>query len=172
MSKLTIRELIESDWRTYRELRLWSLRDSPDAFDSTYEDEEQWSDDIWRSGFTCEESGSLQLPLIAELNGIAIGLAWGVVMDRNDLQAHLNQMWVSPSARGMGIGHKLMLRVIDWARDLDLDAIVLSVPTSNPKAMHFYRAAGFQPDGKLVELREGTELTAQPMRLELYDDAA
>ncbi|MBB1486066.1 GNAT family N-acetyltransferase [Oceanospirillum sediminis] len=172
MSKLTIRELMESDWRTYRELRLWSLQDSPDAFDSTYEEEEQWPDDIWRSGFTSKEGAALQLPLIAELNGIAIGLAWGVVADQNDQQACLNQMWVSPSARGMGIGHKLMLRVIDWAKDLALDAIVLSVPTSNPGTMHFYRAAGFQPNGERTELREGTELTAQPMRLELYDDAA
>lgn len=46
---ISIRPIKTNEWRKYRNLRLRALRDSPDAFGSTYEVEEARTDSMWVS---------------------------------------------------------------------------------------------------------------------------
>ena len=39
MSELTVRSLTEDDWEAYRAVRLEALRESPEAFVGTFEEE-------------------------------------------------------------------------------------------------------------------------------------
>ena len=75
MSVLNIRVLNKEDWAIYKDLRLLSLQDSPDSFGSTYEQEVQVSNEEWISRLDPELCAKYALPLMAELNGVAIGLA-------------------------------------------------------------------------------------------------
>ncbi|WP_028767698.1 GNAT family N-acetyltransferase [Shewanella fidelis] len=167
MSNFNIRTLNQNDWSTYRELRLRSLQDSPDSFGSSYEKEFCFSRDEWASRLDLDNMVESALPLIAELNGVAVGLAWGIQHNPQDKTAHIYQMWVSPNARGQGVGSLLLKNIIAWSNELNLDYVSLAVTTINKTAVELYKAYGFEADGALEDLREGSELLVQPMKLKL-----
>jgi GNAT superfamily N-acetyltransferase len=163
----TIRPLTRDEWRTYRDIRLRSLADSPDAFGGTLAKEATRSDDEWaerlRSG--CE-SGT-DLPLIAEFESRAVGLAWGRFPNPTDRRnAYLFQMWVDPEFRRHGVGRRLLRAVIDWARQSEAHYLNLGVTCDTP-AMRLYEREGLAPAGERSPLREGSPLFGQPMQLRL-----
>ena len=167
MSVLNIRVLNKEDWAIYKDLRLLSLQDSPDSFGSTYEQEVQVSNEEWISRLDPELCAKYALPLMAELNGVAIGLAWGLLHSPYDKTAHIYQMWVSPTVRGQGVGKLFLKKLIGWAKGADLDDIFLAVTTINMAAVHLYKSIGFEPYGSLESLREKSTLSVQLMKLSL-----
>jgi ribosomal protein S18 acetylase RimI-like enzyme len=167
VSKANIRVLSEDDWKIYKLLRLRSLQESPDSFGSTYEREHQFQDKEWLFLLDSNGGDKLALPLVAELNGSALGLAWGLIHEPGDQIAHVYQMWVSPDTRGLGVGKLLLNRIIVWAKSTDLQALSLAVTTTNLPAVKLYRSSGFLPHGGLKELRSESTVRVQPMMLEL-----
>ena len=77
MSYVKIRVLTPQDWQLYKSVRLTSLEESPDSFGSTYEQEVTLSDTEWQTRLDLKWRGLDALPLIAELESQAVGLAWG-----------------------------------------------------------------------------------------------
>lgn len=75
MNSFNIRALNKDDWSTYRELRLLSLQDSPDSFGSSYEKDLSFSRNEWVSRLDLDNMVKPALPLVAGLNGVAVGLA-------------------------------------------------------------------------------------------------
>ena len=69
MSDITVRVLGEADWQRYREVRLAALKDSPDAFVSTYEEEADYDEAHWRERMTNAQR------LLAEVDGAPVGVA-------------------------------------------------------------------------------------------------
>ncbi|QUM80726.1 GNAT family N-acetyltransferase [Moritella sp. 5] len=172
MSSLNIRVLNKEDWAIYKELRLLSLQDSPDSFGSSYEHEVQFPNEEWVSRLDPDNRAKYARPLIAELNGVAIGLAWGMLHSPSDKTAHIYQMWVSSRVRGQGVGRLLLNKIIEWAKNCGLDYISLAVTTTNMAAVHLYKTIGFEPCGSLGRLREISVLSVQPMRLKLCTNVA
>lgn len=160
--KFEIRELIAADWEIYRSLRLRSLKDSPDSFGSTYEREVAFADFDWKSRLESQR-GNSTLPLVAEIDGEAVGLAFGLTWESDSKVAHVFQMWVSPEERGQGIAKAMMEHIIGWAEARECECLRLSVATVNKAATDLYQASGFLPSGPLEPLREGSALAVQPM---------
>ena len=48
MTDISVRSLGEDDWQDYRLVRLAALRESPEAFVATVDEEEAFDDDLWR----------------------------------------------------------------------------------------------------------------------------
>lgn len=69
----------EDEWADYKALRLASLKDAPDAFSATYEQESRYTDHEWKSRIKLTTGTLKCLPLAAKLHGSYIGLAffWG-----------------------------------------------------------------------------------------------
>ncbi len=57
---------------------------------------------------------------------------------------------VSADRRRLGIGRALMSEVFRWARDVDVEKIMLSVYPHNHAAIALYRRFGFVEEGRLV----------------------
>lgn len=163
MSEFEIRELSVEDWDIYKSIRLSSLKDSPDSFGSTYEREESFTNLEWQSRLDPNPGINTALPLIAELGGKAVGLASGLIWASNPKVTHVFQMWVSPDARGKGIGRALLDSITIWAEAKGCESVALSVTTSNVAAVELYRASGFLSEGMVEPLREGSTLKTQPM---------
>jgi ribosomal protein S18 acetylase RimI-like enzyme len=81
-------------------------------------------------------------------------------------------MWVSPNARGQGVGSLLLKSIMAWSKDLNVDHISLAVTTTNELAVKLYKSYGFENVGSLEELRDGSVLSVQPMKLDLCSTAA
>jgi ribosomal protein S18 acetylase RimI-like enzyme len=158
-----------SDWRSYRDLRLRALADSPDAFASTLDAERTRPDAEWARRLELAAAGSTDLPLVARVGGPPAGLAWGRLDAHLPGVAHLYQVWVAPEFRGRGVGRMLLDAVIQWARAAGARELVLDVTRGDTPATRLYLRAGFRPAGEPEPLREGSALEVQPMRLTLGD---
>lgn len=163
MSEIRIKTLAPQDWPIYRSIRLASLSDSPDSFGSTYACEALLPDSEWQSRLNPDGRANNALPLFAVVDGIPVGLAWGLIHDPGSGGANIYQMWVSPEARGLGIGRLFLDHIEVWALKKGCDLLFLSVTTNNIAAIGLYQSSGFVPSGQAEELREGSELKTQSM---------
>ena len=163
---MVIRQLTEQDWREYKRLRLASLQDAPDSFGSTFEKEQLFSEATWRARLT-PAAVTAQLPLIAFVDGTAVGLAFGVLHNSSDSCAHVYQMWVANSARGRGIGKLLLQKILDWAAHLNIEEVNLLVTVDNAAAITLYQRLGFQARPALEPLRDGSKIMVQTMFCEI-----
>jgi GNAT superfamily N-acetyltransferase len=164
---LTIRAFTADEWRVYRGLRLRALADSPNAFGSTLAEEEGRPDAEWSRRLASGADARSNLPLVAEVRGEPIGLAWGRIETSDPDVAALYQMWVAPSHRGLGAGQMLLEAVIAWARARNASYLDLGVTCGDSPARRLYERAGFKPMGEPQPLRPGSQLLGQPMRLAL-----
>tara|TARA_R110002072_G_scaffold136124_2_gene278234 strand:- start:222345 stop:222857 length:513 start_codon:yes stop_codon:yes gene_type:complete len=170
MSKIEIKIPGPQDWQLYKDIRLTSLKDSPDAFGSTYAREAEFPDSEWKSRLDPDVRAANALPLIAETGRDAVGLAWGLIHAPDLHIAHVYQMWVSPDQRGKGVGKFLLNEIRQWALSRGCERLALSVTTNNDAAVGLYVSYGFAPSGPVEELRSGSSLTVQPMVKELRSD--
>ena len=158
---VSIERLGESDWADFREIRLRSLLDAPDAYGSTYGEESantdrgwrDWAAGRWRGGTAAVFAGRGE-------GGALVGTATGAVWDGEEGAAHLYAMWVAPDARGAGVGRALLDAVERWAPDRGSARLVLAVTETNEGARGFYEACGFGDTGERHPLREGSSLHA------------
>jgi len=169
MNNISLKTLTKNDWRIYKSLRLQSLRDSPDSFGATFATECTLNDDEWSTRLDYAARSMNGVLVIALLDDHPIGLACGVTHSLKNQDGHIYQMWISPKARGLGIGHQLLTHIINWAKNEKLKRLSLAVTTTNIVALKLYQALGFRADGDLIELRAGSKLQTQPMILDHYN---
>jgi GNAT superfamily N-acetyltransferase len=162
-----VRVLSADEWRLYRDLRLRALADSPDAFGSTLAEESGRLGTEWARRLASSADSRVNLPMVAEVRGEPIGLAWGRIDTSAPDVAMLYQMWVAPTHRGVGAGRMLLEAVIAWARVRNTSSLDLGVTCGDSPARRLYERAGFKPMGEPQPLRPGSKLLAQWMRLAL-----
>jgi ribosomal protein S18 acetylase RimI-like enzyme len=145
----TVRRLGPDDWEIFREIRLRSLADSPDAFGSTLEREEAFTEEDWRRRL----SGPVYA--VTDPGPVAVG---GLFDD--DGVHHVWGMWTDPAHRGRGHAR----RILDALIAADVDA-VLDVNVANEAARRAYEHYGFVGTGELEPLRPGSEQRMERMVL-------
>jgi RimJ/RimL family protein N-acetyltransferase len=135
---ICIRQLTPGDTALYRGIRLAGLKESPEAFGSTFEVELTkplaWFFD--RLGHS-EVFGAFR---DAELLGVA-----GLVVRQEEKEAHKGLLWgmyVRPDARGTGLARRLVEAVIAHASG-QVELIQLSVVVGNKPARRLYASLGF-----------------------------
>lgn len=154
MSGWFIRPLRQGDLPLYRPLRLEALRQHPDAFGSSFE-EEQGSDLAHLIG----EPPNLTLGGFAQ--GGLVGTAGFVVSPKRKQRhkGHVIGVYVAPNWRRTGLACALVDRVIREARAHGLLLLTLSVTVGNIAARRLYLRAGFKSYGvEPQSLRIGTDL--------------
>jgi putative acetyltransferase len=89
--------------------------------------------------------------LAARLGDLTIGC--GALVDRGDY-GEIKRMYVDPSARGLGIGRKLLLAVEHAARDKGIEVLRLETGVSQPEALALYEKAGYVRRGPFGDYAE------------------
>jgi ribosomal protein S18 acetylase RimI-like enzyme len=151
----SVRRFEAHEWPDYRDLRLRSLADSPDAFGSTLALEQGRDDAEWKRRLGEAMLSRGDCPVVAELGSKLVGLAWGRRDDAQPEIAHLYQMWVAPEARRVGAGDGLLKAVVEWARATGFTRLVLEVNMLNEPARLLYERAGFEKHGESEPGRAG-----------------
>lgn len=137
-------ELLEPDqWHRYRELRLIALRDSPDAFGSTLEQEQHQPESFWRARLA-----RAQATLIASSYNRDVGIAVVAAINHEPHHAGLFSVWVDPQARGQGISDLLVAHAIICASSAGFYKLSLEVGDHNQHAINLYLRMGFKPTGR------------------------
>jgi GNAT superfamily N-acetyltransferase len=140
-----IRRAEIDDWRECRDIRLRALREEPQAYESTFEDERYLSDQQWRERLA---GGSTFLAVDHE---IAVGMAVAVPQDDSDML--IVAMYVVPDARGHGIAARLIDEIARMSAGRGASRLVLDVADGNLAAERSYRRYGFAPIGQRVPMR-------------------
>lgn len=139
------RRLNPKDIDSYFSNRLRALKNSPNAFLSTYEEEVS----IGNSHFlkTLENSGEANLIFGAIDNGAVVGTIGIYQEDRPKLK-HKAQIWgmyVDEAFRKTGVGKRLLDLAIDHAKlKMKVDGIYLSLEADNYSARSLYESRGFK----------------------------
>lgn len=109
---LEAREVGPDDWRLWRELRLAALAEAPEAFGSTLAEWQDATETRWRERLSIPGA----IDLVAYVDGEPAGMATGVPSDGH-AAVELISMWVSPAARGRGVGDRLIGAVALYERN-------------------------------------------------------
>jgi ribosomal protein S18 acetylase RimI-like enzyme len=139
---VAIRRLSPGDAALFREIRLEGLRHNPDAFSSTFDDENRRELSFFENRLAA--SAVFGAFRDTKLFGVA-----GFYVQTGPKHAHKGMLWgmyVRPGARGAGIGAKLVAAVRDHARR-HVELIELSVISENLAARRLYSRFGFEEYG-------------------------
>jgi len=167
LAAFSIRPFTADEWPAYRAIRLRALADAPDAFSTTLDTQQVLPPEAWATRLSNAAASGKDYPLVAELQGQAIGMAWAKV-DADDASiVNLFQMWVAPEARGQGVAGALLDEAIRWAGARGAQALQLGVNCANLPAVRLYERTGFLDTGWREPFRPGSAITEQRMRLAL-----
>lgn len=146
---MQIRPLTSADAAEYRALRLRALREHPEAFRSSYEEEVLKADE-WSARRLAADGHGVFLGAFGA-DGVLIGTV-GLQLEPRAKLRHQGQvigMYVAPEHAHRGVGRALLDAVIARARALEpLEALTLTVTSSNEHALRLYRRAGFVECGR------------------------
>ena len=142
-----VRRATPQEWEDHREIRLEMLREAPDAFWFTYDDEVGFGPERWQ-----EHLGRAWV-VHALLDGRVVGSAglaphW---QEDRDGTAELFGMYVTPAARRRGVGEALVEAVVEEARRQGYGRVVLEVADTNDAAAGLYARCGFTPTGAVQD---------------------
>ncbi|HWM74940.1 MAG TPA: GNAT family N-acetyltransferase [Nocardioides sp.] len=139
MSDSGARVLSEADWQAYRDLRLEALRESPDSFAASYDEESQHDEQFWRERMR----GARRL--MAERNGEAVGLVGLGIHDQDPEIGEILGLWVAPEARRSRVAWDLLWAVAKQAYADGRRQLYFWVGSDNGPAVAFASTFGFRP---------------------------
>jgi ribosomal protein S18 acetylase RimI-like enzyme len=145
---IVIRMLQPHESAIYREVRLACLKNVPEYFGSTYEEE------VLNPKFSFEtyiENASPDHAMFGAFDGerlIGITGFNRMARKRASHRGEIVQVYVDSSYRGQNIGEKLLRHALDYAFTLDgIEQVQLSVISSNKTAIRLYEKLGFKTFG-------------------------
>jgi ribosomal protein S18 acetylase RimI-like enzyme len=146
---IRLQALTADDWRLWRQLRLQALAEDPGAFGARLADWQGPGDreDRWR--------GRLSIPgghdVMAWSDEQPCGMASGVPAAGANWIT-LISMWVTPTARGRGVGDALVAEIVRYASDVGAGGVHLDVAEDNHAARRLYERHGFRVNGEVGDL--------------------
>lgn len=103
-------------------------------------DWDRGGEELWRARLSLPGAHNV----VALLDGEPAGMARGVPGENG---CELRSVWVSPSARGHGVGDLLLTEIEDWAVRSGAPALRLAVFPDNEPAIALYERHGFVAAG-------------------------
>ena len=145
---MNIRQLASHDAPVYQPLRLRALREHPEAFGSSLEDEQPLP--LEQVSRQLDDISGNSVSFGAWLDGQLVGIVSLFRSPRLKTRhkALLGGMYVAPEVRGNRIGKALLEHTLSHARTMDgLEDVTLAVTVGNNSARRLYLGAGFVPYG-------------------------
>lgn len=142
---MEIRRLTPADAPVYRELRLRALREHPDAFTSSYEEEAQRSVEHSVKRLADADTafwGAWEGSQIAGMVGLE-----REARPKNRHKGHVVAMYVAPERAGAHLGRRLMDALLREAAIQGIEMLVLTVTEGNERATGLYERVGFRSFG-------------------------
>jgi ribosomal protein S18 acetylase RimI-like enzyme len=139
---VTVRRLISEDVETYQKIQLEALEVAPEAFGSTLAQEQAFS----RAEFIRRLENGLSLGAFED--NALVGIV-GLVVAAGKKERHkgiLVGIYVSPAARGRGVGQALVEGLLATAVGV-VEQVNLAVVNDNVRARRLYERCGFSAYG-------------------------
>ncbi len=166
MSEITVRELGEDEWESFRSLRLEALEESPDAFVAEHSDEAEKSEDFWKARMR------RSVRLVAEVDDQQVGVvSIGDAHEKEeDTHGQLFGLWVHPEWRGRSVAAALVRQGARIAERHGRSQLYYWVGSDNGRAVAFASSFGFRPTDDRRPMRTGDDEMEIAMVLALGED--
>jgi RimJ/RimL family protein N-acetyltransferase len=145
---MELRQVRAAEGALLRDLRLRALADAPRAFFSTLDAEAAEPPERWEHLAAASDAGTSDVVFVVVCEGRWVAMAGGRQDAERPDSAVLWGMWVQPTARGRGLGARLVDAVATWARRLGASRLELAVSEDSDAAAALYRGLGFAPTGE------------------------
>lgn len=156
---MEIRELTAADAGSYRELRLYSVEESPAAFGAAPSEVAARPLQVFAERLADEQNHTFGAFADGQLVGVT--LLRRETREKTRHKASIYSVYVRPEYRGQGAGRALMEAALERAGELGLRQVNLGVNTASEAAVHLYEACGFE--------RYGLEKDAFKLGEQFYD---
>lgn len=136
---MKIRSLTAEDWETWKQFRLEALKNSPESFGSSFEEELHWQDSEFQDRINKNNIFG------AFIDGILAASA-GFYSLKAQKTKHRGVIWgiyTKPEYREQGLASVLMQAIITFAK-AQVIQLHLSCATNNLSAIKFYNKHGFK----------------------------
>lgn len=152
-----VKELPAEDWKQLRETRLRALRESSSSFMSTFQREYGYEEADWAAEFKRGRWWILRDP-----DDRPSGL---IGATRFEGDWYLEYLWVAPDQRRGGLAAQLIRHATSsLASEEGVSSVSLWVLDGNYAAYSLYHRLGFEMDGTVQELEDGTGRKEMRMR--------
>ena len=111
---------------------------------------------LWREWFDQPWPGGVVF--VAEHDGHVVGFANSGPCREEERAGELYAIYVLPTSWGTGAGRALIQHTEEWMRFSGFGEAILWVLEGNERAERFYRAAGWELDGRKVDQFQGADV--------------
>lgn len=147
MTDFEIVKLRPTDWKQFKEIRLNALKDAPQAFGASYDEEAKLSDEEWQKSLKNSEASNSLWYLFAKKGKELIGIV-AAYTDKGKKVEHLaniGSVFVVPQQRGKGVAKKLMEELLkEIQKNPKIIKINLRVSSEQIAAVKLYESLGFK----------------------------
>jgi len=147
MSDIKVRLLNDDEWQLFREVRLAALRDAPEAFVASVEDEESRSEGYWR------ERMSRARRIIAEREDGPVGVVCLGLHDGDSETGEVFGLWTAPTVRGARVAWGLVSTAAQKAAEDGCRLLYFWAGSDNASAVGFASSFGFRPTAERRPVR-------------------
>ena len=160
---LTVRRIGLDEGTRYRDIRLTSLADSPDAFSTTLESANARSLQSWSDQADAAAAGQDRAIFMALYDDQPVGIA-ALYRDTEDQGlGDVVQVWVASAHRGGRVAGALLDSLVSWARDSGFERLSAWVNDENRRAARFFGKHGFEMTSETEPFRPGFDQAARLM---------
>lgn len=155
-------DMVSSDgWEDFKKLRLEALKNYPQAFGVSYEEEVAKSDEYWQKKIASyhknESTFSVSRMLVAKDKDSDGLVGMGGFFRKAPAAVMVSELYVKKEFQGQGIGESLLKNIIKEAeKDGRFNQIELIVNKSQKEAINLYEKLGFKVTGQAGD--EGVNL--------------
>ncbi len=147
---ITIRKPQINEWEKYKEIRLYSLKEFPKGFSSSYEEALNDREDDWKFPIanSLENKGSVMFCAFDEDKMIGTTVSYWKDRAKTGHVANIGGMYVRAEYQNQGIGSKLFEKLLEELKSMNrFRKIKLEVVADNDPAYNLYKKYGFVESG-------------------------
>ena len=153
---ISYRLLTSQDYSLYRKIRLSCLKNFPDNFGTTYEEES----DQEIKNFASPESNYFIYGAFDDDELIGICAFFREQRLKTRHRGDIRQVYIDPAYSGLGIARALLKITIEKAfEEKEIEQITLSVVSENQKAVSLYKQFGFVQYGFIEDYFKKDDLS-------------
>jgi ribosomal protein S18 acetylase RimI-like enzyme len=162
---IEITRLSPDEWAAYRAIRLEALHDSPQAFGSTYADFVEKPPSYWQARLQNAAAEQGNWLYFARRGEQLVGIIGAYCEEGQPESAWVISVYVSPAARGQGVGAALMQHQLTALKKRGVRTAVLEVMVDQHPARALYQRCGFREVSRIVN-RMGDGQDHEEIRME------
>lgn len=156
MRDIKIKQLLEHDWQFAKSIRLLALQQNPDVFLSSYDEESQYEDSVWKNQLKITDGATFGLFDDNQIIGITGVFTWRG--DASGKTAILSMSFIDSAYRGKGYSRLLYDARIAWAKQQDsFDKLRVSHREGNEASRMANQSFGFElKKQEMIDWPDGT----------------